>query len=110
LAQQAPSKRELSSLTAFSLVVANAMALMKNHLPNLDIEILRQDFTVDDAEQKTLVNSAYDATHDFVSLYDFLALLSSMITIVPELYNSPFVCCNKLLLVYKNFNLILLNS
>jgi hypothetical protein len=55
-----------------SLTVASAVALMKNHLPDLDVEILRKDFTVDDAEQEILVNSAYDAAHDFVSLYDFL--------------------------------------
>jgi hypothetical protein len=60
-----------------SLAVANAVALVKNHLPNLDMEILCKDFTIDDAEWKTLVNSAYDATHDFVSLYDFFSLAKS---------------------------------
>jgi hypothetical protein len=57
--------------------VANAVALMKNHLPDLDMEIVRKDFTVDDAEREMLVNSAYDATHDFVSLYDFFSLAKS---------------------------------
>jgi hypothetical protein len=33
-----------------SLAVANAATLFKNHLPNLDMEILRKDFTIDDAE------------------------------------------------------------
>jgi hypothetical protein len=66
------SKQELSSST-----VANAVALMKNHLPDLDMEILRKDFTVDDVERETLVNSAYDAAHDFVSLYDFSSLAES---------------------------------
>jgi hypothetical protein len=33
-----------------SSVVANDVALMKNHLPDLDMEILRKDFTVDDME------------------------------------------------------------
>jgi hypothetical protein len=33
-----------------SLAVANAVALMKNPLPDLDIEILHKDFRVDDAE------------------------------------------------------------
>jgi lipoate synthase len=47
-----------------SLTVASAVALMKNHLPDLDVEILHKDFTVDDAEQEILVNSAYDAAHD----------------------------------------------
>jgi hypothetical protein len=59
------------------LVVANAVALMKNHMPNLDMEILRKDFTVDDVEREILVNSAYDTTHDFVSLYDFSSLAES---------------------------------
>jgi hypothetical protein len=53
------------------------VALMKNHLPDLDVEILHRDFTVNDAERKTLVNSTYDATHDFVSLYDFSSLTES---------------------------------
>jgi hypothetical protein len=66
------SKQELSSST-----VANAVALMKNHLPDLDMEILHKDFTVDDVERETLVNSAYDAAHDFVSLYDFSSLAES---------------------------------
>jgi hypothetical protein len=57
--------------------VANGMVLVKIHLPDLDIEILRKDFTFDDAEQEMLVNSAYDAAHDFVSLYDFSSLAES---------------------------------
>jgi chromosome segregation ATPase len=70
--EQALSKWELSSST-----VANAVALMKNHLPDLDMDILCKDFTVDDAKRETLVNSAYDATNDFVSLYDFSSLAKS---------------------------------
>jgi hypothetical protein len=57
-----------------SSAVANAVARMKNHLSDLDMEILRKDFTVDDGEWETLVNSAYDAAHDFVSLYNFSSL------------------------------------
>jgi hypothetical protein len=60
-----------------SSAVANTMVLMKNHLPDLDIEILHKDFTVDDAEQETLDNSAYNATHNFVSFYDFSSLTES---------------------------------
>jgi hypothetical protein len=60
-----------------SLAVANAVALMKNPLPDLGIEILHKDFTVDDAERETLVNNAYNAAHDFVSLYDFFSLTES---------------------------------
>jgi hypothetical protein len=44
-AQQALSKQELSSLA-----VANAVALIKNHLPDLDMEILHKNITVDDGE------------------------------------------------------------
>jgi aspartokinase len=47
---QALSKRELSSSMVISSAVANAVELFKNHLPNLDMEILRKDFTIDDAE------------------------------------------------------------
>jgi hypothetical protein len=82
-AQQELSKRELTSSMVISSVVTNVVALMKNHLPDLDMEILLKDFTVNDAERETLVNSTYDAAHDFVSLYDFPALLNPMIIIVP---------------------------
>jgi uncharacterized tellurite resistance protein B-like protein len=60
-----------------SSAVDNAMTLVKNHLPDFNMEILHKDFTIDDAEWKTLVNSAYDAAHDFVSLYDFSSLAES---------------------------------
>jgi hypothetical protein len=55
--------------------MANAMVLMKNHLPNLDMEILHKEFKVDDAKREIIVNNAYDATQDFVSLYDFSSLV-----------------------------------
>jgi hypothetical protein len=60
-----------------SSVVANAMALVKNHTPNFDEEIVHKGFTVDDAEQAMLVDSAYDTALYFVSLYDFSALTES---------------------------------
>jgi hypothetical protein len=41
-----------------SMAVANAMVLLKSHLPDLDVELLRNDFTVDEAERETLTNSA----------------------------------------------------
>jgi uncharacterized membrane-anchored protein YhcB (DUF1043 family) len=50
-ARQELSKREFSSSTVISSAVANAATLFKNHLPNLDMEILRKDFTIDDAER-----------------------------------------------------------
>jgi hypothetical protein len=60
-----------------SLAVANAMALVKNHIPDYDAEILRKDFTVDDAERAALVDCAYYTAQHFVSLYDFSALAES---------------------------------
>jgi hypothetical protein len=60
-----------------SSAVAHAAALFKNHLPNLNMELLRQDFTVDDAECETFVSSAFDAAQDFVSSYDFTSLAES---------------------------------
>jgi hypothetical protein len=50
-----------------SLAVAHAVALFKNHLPDLDMEILHKDFIIDDTTHETLVASAYDAAQDFVS-------------------------------------------
>ena len=57
-----------------SLAVANAIALVKNHMPKFDAEILRKDFTVDGTEQAVLVDSAYDTAQHFVPLYDFSVL------------------------------------
>jgi hypothetical protein len=57
--------------------VAHTVALFKNHLSDLNMEILRQDFTVDDAEREALVFSAFDAAQDFVSSYDFTSLVKS---------------------------------
>jgi hypothetical protein len=34
------------------------------------MELLRHDFTVDDAKRETLVSSIFDAAQDFVSSYD----------------------------------------
>jgi hypothetical protein len=50
LAQQAQSKREDTSTQLISTAVANVMTLLKSYLPDLDVEILRKDFAVDDAE------------------------------------------------------------
>jgi hypothetical protein len=77
LAWQTLSKWELSSSTVISSAVANVAVLFKNHLPDLDVEILRKDFTIDDAEREALANRAYDSAYDFVSLYDFFSLTES---------------------------------
>jgi hypothetical protein len=54
-----------------SMAVANAMALLKSHLPVLDVELLHKDFVVDEEEQEALTSGSYDAAHEFVSSYNF---------------------------------------
>jgi hypothetical protein len=76
-AQQTLAKREGSANIMISSAVAHTTALFKNHLPDLNMEILCQDFTVDDAEREALVSSAFDAAQDFVSSYDFTSLVES---------------------------------
>jgi hypothetical protein len=76
-AQQALAKRKGLANMMISSVVAHTAALFKNHLSDLNVEILRQDFTVDDAEREALVSSAFDAAQDFVSSYDFTSLVES---------------------------------
>jgi hypothetical protein len=71
------SKRESSFNMMISSAVAYATMLFKNHLPGPNLELLRQDFTVDDAEHETLVSSAFDVAQDFVSSYDFASLAKS---------------------------------
>jgi hypothetical protein len=53
MARQALSKREDSSVLMISTAVANAMALLKSHLPDLDVEFLCKDFAVDETERST---------------------------------------------------------
>jgi hypothetical protein len=60
-----------------SSAVAHVVVLFKNHLPDLNVELLHQDFTVDDAERKTLVSNVFDAAQDFISSYDFTSLVES---------------------------------
>jgi hypothetical protein len=74
MARQALSKCEDSSLMMISMVVANAMALLKSHLPDLDVKLLRRDFVIDEAEREALTNGGYDAAHEFASSYDFSSL------------------------------------
>jgi uncharacterized protein with gpF-like domain len=50
-ARKTSSKRESSLNMMISSAVVHAAALFKNHLPDLNLELLRQDFTVDDAER-----------------------------------------------------------
>jgi chromosome segregation ATPase len=76
-AQEALAKHEGSANMMISSAVAHTVAPFKNHLPDLNMEILRQDFTVDDAERESLVSSAFDAAQDFISSYDFTSLVES---------------------------------
>jgi hypothetical protein len=69
-AQKTLSKHEGSFNMMISSVVAHAAALFKNHLPSLNMELLRQDFTVDDAKHETLVYSTFDVAQNIVSSYD----------------------------------------
>jgi hypothetical protein len=76
-AQHALAKRKGSANMMISSAVAHTAALFKNHLSDLNVEILRQYFTVDDAEREALVFSAFDAAQDFISSYDFTSLVES---------------------------------
>jgi chromosome segregation ATPase len=76
-AQKTLSKRKSSFNMMISSPVAHVSMLFKNHLPGLNMELLRQDFTMDDAERETLVSSAFDAAQNFVSSYDFTSLAES---------------------------------
>jgi hypothetical protein len=77
MARQALSKREDSSILMILMAVANAMALLKSHLPDLDVEFLCKDFAVDEVDSETLTTGAYDAAHKFASSYDFSSLAES---------------------------------
>jgi hypothetical protein len=76
-ARQALSKHEDSSILMILTAVANAMALLKSHLPNFDVKLLSKDFAVDEPKCEALTNSAYDAAHEFSSSYDFSSLAES---------------------------------
>jgi hypothetical protein len=76
-AQKTSSKHESSFNVMISSVVAHVAELFKNHLPDLNMELLRQDFTVDDVERETLESNAFDAAQDFVFSYDFASLAES---------------------------------
>jgi uncharacterized tellurite resistance protein B-like protein len=41
------------------------------------MKILRQDFSVNNAECEALVSNAFDAAQDFVSSYDFTSLVET---------------------------------
>jgi hypothetical protein len=76
-ARKTLSKCEGSFNMMIFSTVAHVTALFKNHLSDLNMKLLHQDFTIDDAERETLVSSAFDATQDFVSSYNFASLAES---------------------------------
>jgi hypothetical protein len=75
--QKELDKRDFSSSAVISSVMAHAMALVKNHVPDFDTEILRRGFSIDEAEREALVDSVYNTAQHFVSLYDFFVLAKS---------------------------------
>jgi hypothetical protein len=50
------------------------MALLKSHMPDFDVEILRREFPINDEEKDATVDSVYDTAQHFVSQYDLSAL------------------------------------
>jgi hypothetical protein len=89
MAQQVLSKHEDSSILMILMAVANAMALLKSHFPDLNVELLCKDFAVDEAEHEALTNGAYDAAHEFASSYDFSSFLNLKIMTVLGIHSSP---------------------
>jgi hypothetical protein len=77
MARQALSKHEDSSILMISMVVANAMALLKGHLSDPDVELLCKHFAVDEADREALTSDTYNAAHEFTSSYDFSSLAES---------------------------------
>jgi hypothetical protein len=43
------------------------MALVKSHMPDFDVEILRRDFPISGEERDALVDSVYDVAQYFMS-------------------------------------------
>jgi hypothetical protein len=76
-AQKTSSKCEIFFNMMISSAVAHAAVLFKSHLLGLNMELLRKDFTVDDAKRETLVSIAFDAAQDFISPYDYASLAES---------------------------------
>jgi hypothetical protein len=69
-AQKTSSKSENSFNMMISSAVAHTIALFNNHLTGLNMKLLCEDFTMDDAKHYTLVSNIFDVAQDFVSSYD----------------------------------------
>jgi hypothetical protein len=74
-----------------SSAVPHTATLFKSHLPDLDMELLRKDFTIDDVKRETLVASTYNAAQDFVSSYDFASPAEIEDNDSPRTYNPVFL-------------------
>jgi Skp family chaperone for outer membrane proteins len=75
--QMTLSKRDFTSSVMSSSAVAHAMALVKSHMSDFDVEILQRDFPINDEERDALVDSIYDTAQYFASQYDFSILVES---------------------------------
>jgi hypothetical protein len=65
-------ERNTSSSEVMASVVAHVVGLLKSHVANLNLELLREDYRCEsDAERNVFMDDAYDAAHHFVSSYDF---------------------------------------
>jgi hypothetical protein len=98
--RQTLSKHEASSSAVIASAVANDTALFKSHTPGLDVVILLKDFPIDDIEHEALAHSAYDAAHDFVSLYDFSSLVKTDDDGSPGAMKFSSICCTRQFLMY----------
>jgi hypothetical protein len=66
------SERYYSSSMVISSAVAHAVALLKSYLPDLDTELHRRDYPLeDDNERDAIIDSVYETAQNFVSQYDF---------------------------------------
>jgi hypothetical protein len=63
---------DCSSSIVISSVVAHEVALVKSYILDLDLELLRKDYSFeDDEERDTLIDNVFETAQYFVSQYDF---------------------------------------
>jgi hypothetical protein len=66
------SERYYSSSMVISSAVAHVVALLKSYVPDLDAELHRRDYPLeDDNERDAIIDSVYETAQNFVSQYDF---------------------------------------
>jgi hypothetical protein len=86
-ARKTSSKHKSSFNMMIPSAVAHAAALIKNHLLDLNMELLHQDFTVDDMERGTLVPMHLMLLKTLYLHVILLVLLSLMTMTAPRLCN-----------------------